>query len=109
MGDPKDRTDDGRRAAPRAKGWIPVCIRLGDSVSTGTIHDMSVSGARIEGCPLMPAEGSELTLSPSLEDRESRLWIRATVVRLVGEGGFAVRFVEMDPVTEELLERLPAP
>lgn len=108
MGGPKDclSADQFARAA-RARSRVSVSIRVGDLVSSGTIHDMSISGARIDGCPLRIALGTVLILSPSIdEERESTLWIRASVVRLIGECGLGVRFVEMDPATKELIERL---
>ena len=108
MGGPKDQLSADQSArADRAGSRIPVSIRVGGLVSSGTIHDMSVSGARLDGCPLRLSEGNELILSPSIgEHRESTLWIRALVVRLIGECGLGVRFLEMDPATKELIERL---
>ena len=108
MGVPKDQVSAEQAARPdRARSRVPVSIRVGGLVSSGTIHDMSVSGARIDGCPLRLSEGNELILSPSIgEQRESTLWIRASVVRLIGECGLGVRFLEMDPATKELIERL---
>lgn len=74
--------------------------------SRGSVRDMSVTGARIEGVAERPPEGAQLRLGFSFHSQSLPVPIHATVVRHTESGGFAVAFEDMDFRTQILLRAL---
>ena len=72
----------------------------------GSVENMSVSGARIEGAGIQPPKGESLKLGFCLHVEALPVPIRATVVRHTDSGGFAVEFENVDFRTQLLLRAL---
>lgn len=81
-------------------------ILTGGGLSEGSVQDISVSGARIEGTTVRPAEGSMVRLGFSFYAEALPVPMRAQVVRHTETGGFAVRFDDVDFRTQILLRAL---
>jgi c-di-GMP-binding flagellar brake protein YcgR len=76
----------------------------GRSVSgTGTVQNISSTGALIEDADPPLLSGGEVTLRFSIFEDSAPITIRGKVVRET-ENGFGVEFVEMDPRTRKVLK-----
>ena len=96
---------------PRAATRYPVAIAVAfggrhELSLEGMISDLSTSGARVEGAGAPPEPGTMVQLELSLPD-DPALRILSRVVRETESGGFAVKFVELDPHARKILEDLP--
>lgn len=95
-----------RRSPDRYAVRVNVGILSADGQTKGTVRDMSVMGARIEGARLVPRPGEKLRLGFSFYARALPIPLGARVVRHTETGGFAVRFEDVDFRTRILLEAL---
>jgi hypothetical protein len=93
-------------SAERYRLRVQVGILAPDGQARGAVHDMSVSGARIEKVNAAPEEGSKLRLGFAFYAHALPVPIHATVVRRTETGGFAVRFDNVDFRTQILLRSL---
>ncbi len=100
------RTTEPRGRGERYKLRVQVGILSEDGQALGSVHDISVTGARIEGAPVVPPEGTELRLGFSFYAYALPVPIRGQVVRHTETGGFAVDFKEVDFRTQILLQAL---
>ncbi len=85
-----------RRGAERYQALLPVKFRCDSVVSEGTLVDMSLAGARIEGADRRPPPGKRLELVLRLAGSESLVKVPVEVIRHTRMRGFAVRFCEPD-------------
>ncbi len=95
-----------RRAAPRFFFRVPVVLESGRASGKGFVHDMSSSGARIEGADLKLAEGARVKLGFRFFKDSPPIEIMGNVVRLTESGGFGVHFGKVDPRTRRALSTL---
>ena len=98
-----------RAFCPRGERYklkVQVGILSEDGQALGAVQDISATGARIEGAPVVPAEGSELRLGFSFYAYALPVPIRGRVVRHTETGGFAVEFQDVDFRTQILLRAL---
>ncbi len=85
-----------RRLAARYHALLPVKFRCDSVVSEGTLVDMSLVGARIEGVDRRPPPGKRLELVLCLAGSDSLVEVPVEVIRHTETRGFAVRFCEPD-------------
>ena len=101
-------TDDQgreRRAAPRFRDRFKVLFRTDEEQGSGTLHDISMGGACVEGAsiPLKPGTRVRLEFAPRPDCLPVE--VRAEVVRET-KNGFAVEFSVLDPRLKRLLRSL---
>ena len=92
---------------------IPLRVRAGVEIgglfSEGVIHDVSMSGARVEGAPVKPRLGAEVTVSFVVSTHSPVVRARGVVTRRTDTQGFAVRFAGTPPKLAQLLSDVPVP
>ena len=97
-----------RRGAPRFDLRSPVEFTVDEVVGTGTIWNISRSGALVEWSDAPPLPGTEVRLRISSHLGSSEVEFPAEVVRET-ESGFAVRFIRLGEHELEVLNAiLPA-
>jgi hypothetical protein len=99
--------------APRYDLRTPVGFRNSEIRGTGTVWNMSESGALIEQVFWRAIPGTRLSLDVSFPEERKELVLAGEVVRNSATGGFAVKFSEL-PVRErsmlsQLLPRVGTP
>ncbi len=92
-----------RRRGTRYLVQLPVRYRSAGGSMRGTILDISVTGAGIEGAPPHEQIGGTLVLQFECFGTIEPIGLDATLVRLTGRG-FAVQFTEPDPFLKALLK-----
>ncbi len=102
----RDPKPGKRAAAERYSVSVQVGILSDDGQTSGSVKDISVTGARIEGAATVPAPGSHLRLGFSFYAHALPVPIHARVIRKVDDGGFAVEFEDVDFRTQILLRAL---
>lgn len=95
-----------RPAAERYSVSVRVGILTEQGHTSGSVRDISVSGARIEHCGTRPNAGSRLQLGFAFYAHALPVPMQARVVRHTAEGGFAVEFENVDFRTQVLLRSL---
>ena len=96
-----------RRAAPRFELPIPVSVRQSDGeVARGLIKNISASGVWIENSGFIPEIGSRFSLKLLFLEPSRGIRLRAEVVRYTGSGGFAAKFLSLNPQSESVLRLL---
>jgi len=91
------------RLAPRISLSIPVAVEFGAICDTGTLCEISVTGARLEGTRLDPPEGRQITITFALDGHREPFEVVARVVRQVEPQGYAVEFEAIDPRLKDAL------
>ncbi len=101
-----------RRIEPRYQGRYKVVFRTHEEQGSGTLHDISMSGARVDEASMQPKPGARLRLEFAPRADCLPVEVLAHVVRECGSG-FAVEFSALDPRMKRLLrsivERAEAP
>ncbi len=103
------RAEDGLQEVPeRRRGTrylvqLPVSYRSAGGSMRGTILDISVTGAAVEGTPPHEQLGGPLVLQFECFGTIEPIGLDATLVRLT-ERGFAVQFTEPEPFLKALLK-----
>ena len=97
--------DDGGRAE-RYDLRAPVDFAARSIRGTGTVWDMSASGALIEQVFWRAVPGTRLQLDFKFETGEASFELSGEVVRNSDMGGFAVRFPEIESDARARLETL---
>lgn len=100
-----DASCPNRRSAPRYVLKVPVEILLLGGRGTGTVWDMSTSGARIEHSSCEPVEGERAALQMSFFPGSLPVQLAGTVIRKTELGGFCVHFESLNPRTRQILVR----
>ena len=94
-----------RRAAPRIQ-LLSHAFYWADRVEgRGELHDVSMTGARIEEASTPMKPGTKLRVTFGLNECGTAIQLWADVVRET-ETGFAVQFLEMDRLLREWLHRV---
>lgn len=101
-----DASRPERRTAPRFAFKAPVEILTAGSRETGTVWDMSASGARIEKPSWKPVEGQPVTLRLAFLPGSLPILLTGTIVRKTKLGGFGIRFAKLNPRTRQILLRI---
>lgn len=91
-----------RRVAPRVRIGAPAEYRAGTVIGSGTIWDISASGARIESATALLDEGAQAALRCSFFPGSFGVELMGIVVRLTGTG-FAMRFTDLGADQLEVL------
>ncbi len=94
-----------RRVAPRYRRHGPVRFTTDEVEGQGTLHDISVTGARVDEVSILlkPGTAAQLEFAPRVDCLPIR--VRALVIRET-ENGFAVEFSSVDPRLKRLLKTL---
>ncbi len=94
-----------RRSEPRYRDRYKVVFRTDEEQGSGTLRDISMSGARVEeaSMQLKPATRVRLEFAPRADCLPVE--VTAHVVRECGSG-FAVEFSAIDPRMKRLLRSL---
>ena len=100
-----DEQGQERRIAPRYRNRYKVVFRTDDEQGSGTLHDISMSGARVEDASMQPKPGTRIRLEFAPRADCLPVEVRAHVVRECGSG-FAVEFSALDPRMKRLLRSL---
>ncbi len=97
--------DGERRVAPRYRRHGPVRFTTDEVEGQGTLHDISVTGARLDevSIVLKPGTSAQLEFAPRVDCLPVR--VRALVIREI-DNGFAVEFSSVDPRLKRLLKTL---
>jgi hypothetical protein len=85
-----------------------IGIEVGALCGTGRIHDVSATGLRIEECAIAPDVGERARLTFVLSVEQPAFEAEGLVVRHTETGGFAVRWVAVQPRLRELVALLVA-
>ncbi len=85
-----------RSVAERYQALLPVKFRCDSVVGEGTLVDVSLVGARIEGVDRRPPPGQRLELVLCMAGSDSLVEVPVEVIRHTETRGFAVRFCEPD-------------
>ena len=101
---PEDRTVE-RRVAPRVELLSHAFYWAYGVEGCGELHDVSMTGARIEEASTPMKPGTKLRVTFRLKECGTAIQLWANVVRET-ETGFAVQFLEMDRLLEESLHRV---
>ncbi|HHP7233018.1 MAG TPA: PilZ domain-containing protein [Desulfobacterales bacterium] len=96
----EERRREGKRNSPREKCFQNVDFAANDRVFRGFIIDISADGMRIDSNEKLSV-GQEIMLTFELPQSSENVKIRGTIVRLLPDGGFGVKF-------EKPLEQLPS-
>jgi hypothetical protein len=100
---PADRScPQERRAAPRFRIKGPVHFETGFTEGWGTLTDISIKGALIDGADLGLEVGSSVRLMISLVEGALPVRVTAKVVRET-ETGFAVEFTGLEPRLQQVI------
>ncbi len=94
-----------RRIEVRYRDRYKVVFRTDEEQGSGTLHDISLSGARVDEATLQPEPGTRLRLEFAPRADCLPVEILAQVVRECGSG-FAVEFSAIDPRLKRLLRSL---
>lgn len=90
--------------APRHELPIPLTIVHEGAVTRGEVRDISASGIWVWNVSALPPIGSSVRVNVLLMGcSEPSLQVTAEVVRYTGDGGFAARFVSLDPTAQKAL------
>ncbi len=92
-----------RRRGTRYLVQLPVSYRSPAGSMRGTIQDISVTGACIEGAPPHERIGGTLVLQFECFGTIEPIGLDATLVRLT-DRGYAVQFTEPEPFLKALLK-----
>ena len=92
--------DSDRRDAPRMPGRVHYSA--GRVEGEGLIHDLSLTGARVEEVSQNLAPGTRIELYFSVGQDRVPIHAQAEVVRQ-SRRGFAIRFVKLDNKMKDLL------
>ena len=83
----------------------PVEFRHNDQVGTGTVWNVSASGALVERASIPVDSGSPLRMRFSYYPGSFEIEVPSEVVRTTPTG-FAVRFIDLDASSRRLLARI---
>jgi len=83
-----------------------VGLEIDGVCSTGRVHDISASGARIEDTPLKPPIGAPVQITFVLSLDRPGFEVLGEVARLTETGGFAIAFQAVDPQLRTILIEL---
>ena len=83
-----------------------VGLEIDGLCSTGRVHDISGTGARIEDTPLKPAVGADVRVTFVLSLDRPGFEVLGEVVRFTETGGFAISFSAVDPRLRAVLIEL---
>jgi len=97
------RQDRQRRGEARIKLSVPVAVEYGSLCDSGTLCDISLSGARLEDTGVKPEIGRQVTITFGLDDSGDTFELIARVIRATELGGYAVRFEAIDPRLKQSL------
>lgn len=98
------------RSAPRFNIRAPAEYRWEGRTGSGTIWNISASGARIEKITTPAVLGTEIRVRSSFFPGSFEAELAAHVVRETELGGFAIRWMELGERERGMLERaLPRP
>lgn len=87
----EERRQEGKRNSPREPCFQHVDFAANDRVFRGFILDISADGVRIDSNENLIL-GQEIMLTFELPQRGEHVKIRGSIVRLLPDGGFAVKF-----------------
>jgi len=87
----EERRQGGKRNSPRKKCFQNVDFAASDRAFRGFILDISADGVRIDSSESL-AVGQDIMLTFELPQTDEHVKIRGTIVRLLPEGGFGVKF-----------------
>jgi len=87
----EERRREGKRNSPRKKCFQNVDFAVNDRAFRGFILDISTDGVRIDSSE-KPAVGQQITLTFEVPQSREHVKIRGTIVRLLPDGGFGVKF-----------------
>ena len=96
----EERRREGKRNSPREKCFQNVDFAANDRAFRGFIIDISADGMRIDSNEKLSV-GQEIMLTFELPQSSENVKIRGTIVRLLPDGGFGVKF-------EKPLAQLPS-
>ncbi len=94
-----------RRNDPRYRGRFKVVFRTDDEQGSGTLHDISMSGARVDEASMQPKPGARVRLEFAPRADCLPVEVLAHVARECGSG-FPVEFSALDPRMKRLLRSL---
>jgi len=90
--------------ANRVRMGVRAGVEVGGLWSEGVLHDVSTSGARVEGAQVTPRLGAEVTVSFVVAMDEPVFRARGVVTRRTVTEGFAVQFALVEPKLEQILQ-----
>jgi hypothetical protein len=103
----KGYAGDERRKTPRIRLLSHVFFWAGRVEGSGTLHDLSSGGARIEDASPTMKVGSAIKLTFALNDNDAPIDLRGEVVRSTSTG-FAVKFTDVNDELKEWIEQVIA-
>lgn len=92
------------RRAPRVSVSVPVAVEFENLCDSGTLCDVSATGARLEDTRLEPPFNCNLTLTFWLDRQTPPFELIGKPVRKTETGGYAVEFESMDPALQHALQ-----